>query len=226
MKKNINLFCIGILLFTFFSCNNPQTEATSQTDSTKVGTTDFTGKSGSFIDARDNHSYKWVRIGNHVWMAENLSYKASSGCWAYGNDQNNVKTYGYLYDWETAKKVCPDGWHLPSDDEWSTLTNNLGIDVAGGKLKESGTSHWENPNTGANNETGFTALPGGRRDNPDESFTGIGSVGVWWSSTECAGDERETENHAWHYLMMNLLGNVYRDGSVQSTGYSVRCIKD
>ena len=71
-------------------------------------------------------------------MAENLAYEASEGCWAYDNNKNNVRKYGYIYDWETAKNVCPDGWHLPSDKEWFELTEYLGgLNVAGGKLRRS-----------------------------------------------------------------------------------------
>ncbi|OQY03821.1 MAG: hypothetical protein B6I20_04280 [Bacteroidetes bacterium 4572_117] len=77
-------------------------------------------------DSRDGKQYKTVEIGNQVWMAENLAYKASSGCWAYDNDQSNVTKYGYLYNWQTAKTVCPTGWHLPTKSEFETLLNNYG----------------------------------------------------------------------------------------------------
>ena len=87
-------------------------------------------------------------------MAENLAYKASSGCWAYNNDQNNVAKYGYLYNWETAKVVCPAGWHLPTNDEWTTLENYLGGEaVAGNKLKSA--TGWD-----GTNESGFSAFLG------------------------------------------------------------------
>lgn len=229
MKNTLMLISMFLILSNLFS----QEEVKLKDGKTIIVYSNGTWKyktdiptGNTFTDSRDGHVYKTVTIGSQIWMAENLAFKASSGCWAYSNDQNNVSTYGYLYNWETAKMVCPAGWHLPSDDEWSTLTNYLGFEISGGKLKETGTTHWESPNTGANNETGFTALPGGRRDDPDKSFTGIGSVGVWWTSTECPGDEREKEKQAWHRLVMSVLSNVYRDWSVQSTGYSVRCVKD
>ncbi|MGA2184793.1 MAG: FISUMP domain-containing protein [Bryobacteraceae bacterium] len=169
--------------------------------------TNTTKNRGTFIDDRDGHVYKWVRIGNQRWMAENLAYMPHvsppgeregtvyssgygiwsgvsyvtppnepgqiAGIWVYrynGNNDNvaeakctvEYKTYGCLYDWGTAFKVVPKGWHLPTDEEWLILSDYLGdSDIAGGKLKEVGTSHWRNPNTNATNEVGFSGLPGG-----------------------------------------------------------------
>ena len=82
---------------------------------------DKTSNTGTFTDQRDSTQYNRVKIGNQVWMAENLVFKADSGCWAYDNDSSNISKYGYLYDWETAKKVCPSGWHLPTKTEYETL---------------------------------------------------------------------------------------------------------
>ncbi len=145
--------------------------------------------SGTFTDSRDGKTYKTVKIGTQTWMAENLAYKASSGCSAYNNDQNNVATYGYLYTWEAAKTVCPAGWHLPTDAEWTTLTDYLynfstlgGEDVAGGKMKEAGTTHWASPNTGATNSSGFTALPAG--GSSDGTIGYLGADAHFWSATE------------------------------------------
>lgn len=171
-----------------------------------------------FTDPRDGNHYNVVKIGNQVWMAENLKYLPSvvgSGTgsltipyyYVYGYNGTDVAaakgtanytTYGVLYNWPAAmagsassaanpsgvQGVCPTGWHLPSDAEWTQLTDYLGGEgVAGGKLKEAGTAHWQSPNTGATNETGFTALPGGYRYD-DGSFDGIGDGGFWWSATE------------------------------------------
>ena len=115
-------------------------------------------KASQLTDKRDGKTYKTVKIGTQEWMAENLAYKPSSGnYWAYDDDNSNVAKYGYLYDWETAKKVCPSGWHLPSDEEWTTLTDYLGgEDVAGTKMKS--TSGWKEDGNGTN-ESGFSALP-------------------------------------------------------------------
>ena len=176
-------------------------------------------ETGTFKDKRDGKKYKTVKIGTQTWMAENLAYKAESGCWVYDNNEGSVATYGYLYDWEAAKKSCPKGWHLPSDAEWTTLTTYLGEDVAGGKLKS--TSTWTSPNTGANNSSGFSALPGGSRYLPGV-FNGIGKFGSWWSSTE----------YSITYLAYSLV--VYSEFSIvesypnaaKSSGLSVRCLKN
>ena len=179
-------------------------------------------ETGTFTDPRDGKVYKTVKIGTQTWFAENLAYKASKGCWAYNNDTNNVKTYGYLYDWKAAKTSCPTGWHLPSDDEWTTLVTYLGgANVAGGKLKEIGTTHWDKPNTGATNESGFTALPGGYRypDSPNEN---LGYSGYWWSSTE----QVNSYGDYWFRNIASRFNAVYRYDRGGKSAYSVRCIKD
>lgn len=188
---------------------------------------DNNGSSGNtFTDPRDGKVYQTVIIGNQKWMAENLAYAPSSGnYWAYDNDDANVETYGYLYDWETACDVCPDGWHLPSHAEWTELTDYLGgRSVAGDKLKETGTTHWEAPNEGATNETGFTALPGGFR-NTNGSFHGIGRYGFWWTATEYSPPD------AWNAWNRNIFAHdskVHRKGAnvEKELGHSVRCLRD
>jgi len=175
-------------------------------------------KEGSFTDSRDGHIYKTIKIGNQTWMAENLAYKASDGCWTYDNNENNVAKYGYLYNWETAKKICPAGWHLPSDDEWNILINFLGgDDKAGGKLKS--TNGWTSPNTRATNESGFTALPGGYRY-PDGTFYYVGNYGSWWSST--AYDA----SYAWYRGLYYGNATVGRSIYGKADGFSVRCVRD
>jgi uncharacterized protein (TIGR02145 family) len=140
--------------------------------------------SGTFIDPRDSHTYKTIKIASQIWMAENLVYKTEEdGCWAYDDNLNNVEKYGYLYKWQTAKNVCPSGWRLPSDNDWASLISFLGGEsIAGGKLKETGTTNWKNPNDGATNETGFNALPAGDRVFYGP-YTNVGTQGQWWSSS-------------------------------------------
>lgn len=179
---------------------------------------------GSFTDPRDGKVYKTVVIGNQEWMAENLTYAPSSGDYgAYDNDNANAAIYGYLYNWQTALNVCPVGWHLPSDEEWTELTDYLGENT-GGKLKatgtiQAGTGLWHNPNTGATNETGFTALPGGgRRSNG--TFSHIGAGGHWWSATEYDTDI------AWRRYVLYDWSNVLRSSELKDLGFSVRCVRD
>lgn len=173
---------------------------------------------GTFTDSRDGKKYKTVKIGTQTWMAENLAYKATSGCRVYDNNENNVAIYGYLYDGATAKKVCPVGWHLPTDVEWKTLIDYLGGEsIAGGKMKEKGTSHWTSPNSGATNSSGFSALPGGAHYKIS-AFQTIGWHGGWW------GTANDDEYIKWS--LTNAESSVSENNDVEIDGFSVRCIKD
>ena len=215
------------------------------------------GETGSFTDTRDSHEYLWVKIGNQVWMAENLAYlpsvsPSSDGSYTdpyyyvYGYQGSSVSeakatsnytTYGVLYNWPAAmagassssanpsgvQGVCPDGWHLPSDVEWTELTDYLGgTSVAGGKLKETGTTHWNSPNTGATNSSGFTALPGsGRYTNGP--FTSLGRYATFWSATEYEYDS----SYAWSRRLYYTTSDVTRYANYRKYyGFSVRCTKD
>ncbi|MCX6320482.1 MAG: fibrobacter succinogenes major paralogous domain-containing protein [Bacteroidia bacterium] len=211
-------------------------------------TTLISGGSTTVTDI-DGNGYNTVTIGTQVWMAENLkTIKYNDGtaiplvtdgaawaalstpgyCW-YNNDAATYKaTYGALYNWFTVNtgKLCPTGWHVPSDTEWTTLTTYLGgTSVAGGKLKESGTAHWDSPNTGATNETGFTALPGGFRSysNPG-GFGDIGKNGSYWSSTDFTINGMSS---AWYQYMYYSYSWAYRYYSYyRREGFPVRCVKD
>lgn len=193
----------------------------------------------------DGNVYKIVTIDTQVWMAENLkttkyrngnligttsppTLKISTESspkyqWAYEGSESNVATYGRLYTWYAAtdsRNVCPTGWHLPTDAEWTTLTTYLGgASVAGGQLKETGTTHWQSPNTHATNSSVFTALPSGDRRN-DGPFYNIGDYGYWWSSTE-----RNT-NGAWVRYMTYDTSYVYSYYAYKTAGFSVRCLRD
>lgn len=172
-------------------------------------------------DSRDGKVYKTVKIGEQVWMAENIAYKPASGSyWSYNNNPNIAEIYGYLYNWETACDVCPKGWHLPSEDEWNTLINYLGgKEMAGGKLKETDTIHWNNPNLNATNESGFSALPGGFRFDNENYFT-YGYNAFFWSSTELYG------YLGYNIIISNDNAAVGNDDTNKEYGFSVRCIKD
>lgn len=168
-------------------------------------------------------SFPEVTIGTQTWKVKNLDVDDGlGGIYAYDNDESNVATYGRLYTWDAAMRVAAsiDGWHLPSDAEWTTLMDYLGgTSVAGGKLKEAGTEHWNSPNEGATNESGFTALPGGGRGD-DGTFYVIGSIGNWWSATEDGATD------AWNRTMNDDDSGVFRDDYVKEVGFSVRLIKD
>jgi uncharacterized protein (TIGR02145 family) len=198
---------------------------------------------GTMTD-QDGNVYKTVTIGTQTWMAENLrTTKYNNGTaiplvtdnkeWedlttgGYSNSQNtsnieNIATYGRLYNWYAINtgKLAPKGWHVPTDIELKTLTTFLGGgSYAGGKLKETGTLHWWSPNTGATNETGFTALPGGSRM-INGIFTNIRTTCYLWSATEC-----DTSN-AWVSEMTFHDSDVGRDIMSKKGGFSVRCVKD
>ena len=176
------------------------------------------GKYGTITDKRDGKTYKTVKIGNQEWMAENLAYKPSSGnYWAYDKDNTNVAKYGYLYDWNTAKKVCPTSWHLPSDRDWTVLTDHLGgHQVAGVKMKS--ISGWKDGGKGTN-ESGFNAFPGGYR-NSNGHFGTIGNLGYWWSSSE------NDAYSAWRRELNESSGYVNRLSNNKTYGFSVRCLRD
>jgi len=187
------------------------------------GTTDNPQEElGTFTDTRDNTTYTWIKIGNQTWMTENLAYKTSSNCVAYNNNENNVGIYGYLYSWETAQTVAPDGWHLPSQTEWQTLVDYLGgTSQAYNKLLESGTSHWESPNTGTN-ESNFTALPSGYYDQRDNTFNTLGHLTMFHSTTESSSNTTMA-------IGLILNPNYKKDlieGRPKMLWLPVRCVKD
>ncbi|MFH2144370.1 MAG: FISUMP domain-containing protein [Bacteroidota bacterium] len=169
------------------------------------------------LDTRDNQSYITVKIGNQWWMAENLNYQPSSGSY-YMLTNSTIYTHGYLYDWITACDVCPDGWHLPNDSNWYELVNYLGGDsIAAGKMKEEGTIHWWDPNTGATNESGFFALPIGHFYNHYDNY---GRAAQFWSSSESSSPSARM----WSLLYDNI--EVFSGTTTKDVMISVRCIKN
>jgi uncharacterized protein (TIGR02145 family) len=175
---------------------------------------------GTYTDTRDGKIYKTVTIGTQTWMAENLAYQTGKGCWAYQDDTSYVKTYGYLYDWETAIMACPNGWHLPNKEDWLILTDFLGgKNIAGGKLKEIGTKHWLKLNIGATDSYGFAALPGGNRYNYGKCFD-MRLYGRWWSASVT------NNNSALCFYLYFENSNIKWSSSNMTNGFSVRCIKN
>jgi uncharacterized protein (TIGR02145 family) len=194
----------------------------------------------TFTDSRDGKSYTAILISTQCWMKKNLNFgmkvdgtvnmsnNETIEKYCYDNTEANCDVYGGLYQWnemmqysttEGVQGICPAGWHLPSDAEISTLETYLGgLSVAGGKLKEAGTSHWQEPNTDATNSSDFTALPGGYRD-LEGGFVQLHWDGHLWSSTEDGSS-------AWKRKLYFDDGISYRYGDPKEYGFSVRCIKD
>ena len=200
---------------------------------------------GTMTD-QDGNTYKTIEIGTQTWMAENLRttryrngdsipnkitlHQWSTGwtdmCWSYDNDSSYSLIYGRLYSWfciRDERNISPSGWHVPTMDEWKILVTFLGgKNIAGGKLKEEGTAHWQGPNNGATNESGFTALPAGAHGDPDRAFDDGGCIGYFWSSTlilepmyQANGWGLQNDQKQFDSLAFQL-----------DLGFSVRCIKD
>jgi uncharacterized protein (TIGR02145 family) len=194
------------------------------------------------IDIEGN-TYKTIKIGDQLWMSENLrtthfndgadipltkdddswhNLKSSGYCW-YNNDEASFKDpYGAIYNGYTltSGKLCPAGWHVPSIDEWRVLRDFLGDSSnAGGKLKESGTAHWLSPNKGADNRTGFTALPACIRYF-ECTFASVLSFSGIWSASEVSDEEE------WYTGLHYAESGFITDHRNKKYGLSVRCLKD
>jgi uncharacterized protein (TIGR02145 family) len=215
----------------------------------------FTTVATTMTDIEGN-VYQVVIIGNQIWMAENLKVtryrngdvipnvtnnsewgNLTTGAYCnYDNNTSHVATYGRLYNWYTvddSRNIAPEGWHIPSDEEWKDLEMYLGMSQSeadtegargtdeGGKLKEAGTTHWVSPNTGATNESGFTALPHGHRTYHGEFFY-MGLNATFWTSDE------SNSNHApWYRNLNNNFSGIYRGTwGFKESGLSIRCLRD
>ena len=197
-------------------------------------------REGSVADI-DGNVYRTVFIGAQEWMAENLRttryrsgleiphptvndelVNATSGTWAnYDYDAANDETYGKLYNWyavTASEGLCPEGWHAPSEQEWSKMIEYLGgMDDAACKLKEKGTGYWDAPNTCANNRSGFTGLPGGYHD--PTGFVNLGKYGIFWSTGE-------TEDVGVFYSLWYNEASVFKLTQTKSNMISVRCLSN
>jgi uncharacterized protein (TIGR02145 family) len=196
-------------------------------------------------------TYSTIVLGNgQEWMGENIRTSnyangdtipnisdpsqwvvLTTGAWVYyDNDSQYENTYGKLYNWYAVsdpRNICPQGWRVPTETDWSTLINYLDPNAmgganfnnfAGGKMKSIGTQYWINPNTGASNESGFSGLPGGVFDSG--SFNSLGTYGNWWGATEVDFFD------AWYYNLYAFNDVVYKYHYVKQKGHSVRCIKN
>ncbi len=194
----------------------------------------------------DGYTYNTIIYGNgQEWMAENLRTTVYangdpipnvtdvnqwpsliSGAWAHYNDDSQYENpFGKLYNWYTVsdtRNVCPIGWHVPNDSDWTTLTSYFGgANISGGKMKVTGIQYWTSPNTGATNESGFSGLPGGYRTNYiSPAFLGFGNSGYWWSSTDLNSTNASIK------LLSSGNSSLYLSSNAKSYGHSVRCLKD
>jgi uncharacterized protein (TIGR02145 family) len=192
----------------------------------------------------DGNTYKTVKIGNQLWMAENLKVtkynngdiipnvkdnnswsNLTSGAWClYNNEAKHENPYGKLYNWYTVndpRGLCPAGFHIPSDSEWTILSTTVGGETAaGGQLKESGTTHWFSPNKGATNESGFTAIPGGTRDNGNGEYNGLENTAYIWTSKEFDKDNAWSRSFSYYY------SGIYSSYRNKHYGFSVRCVSN
>jgi uncharacterized protein (TIGR02145 family) len=234
-KKLINPFIVLGILLLMSSCKK---------DSNSVTYVDHTGEKGTVSDI-DGNVYATIGIGSQIWMAENLKVthyrdgsiipevqdnnlwkNLTSGAFcSYNNDAGISAGYGLLYNWSAVTNnisISPNGWHIPTIDEWDTLINKLGgKSTAGSLLKESGNAHWTSFNSDATNESGFSALPGGWRINMG-SFFYINERGFWWTKS----DDFLPGSFAYSYCLYNDSTNIVSLATIQNFGLSVRCVKN
>ena len=241
-RPNFVTESIGKTINLFATYNGVKAEFATRDDmDTDIEDDPVVDDGDTFTDARDGNVYKIVTIGNQTWMAENLKYlpavvgpgtglgffnREDPYYYVYGYNGTDVEAakatenyqiYGALYNWPAATAACPEGWHLPSNAEWNELMNYLGgKDEAGGKMKH--TDYWASPNEGATNESGFSGLPGGERNNLSQ-FDDISKWGSWWTSTSSG------KNANWWYVHFNH-ARLINESADQTFGKSVRCIKD
>jgi uncharacterized protein (TIGR02145 family) len=244
MKK---LLLICSVFFLMNSCKKAD-EKTTKADEKTTSVTDIDGNVYNTVTIGTQIWMAWnlkttkyndgTAIPN---VTDNTTWRAlTTGAYCdYDNNPVNSTTYGRLYNWYVVdnnaatkvtsnggKNICPTGWHMPSDAEWTTLTTFLGDSVAAGKLKETGTTHWASSNIGSTNETGFNALPGGYR-NSNGTYHYIVECVLWWSSTMSSPDDGPAAYQSpWYRDMFAYYTFVHRDRGLERSGLSVRCIKD
>ncbi|MCX6239241.1 MAG: fibrobacter succinogenes major paralogous domain-containing protein [Bacteroidia bacterium] len=234
MKNKSLLMTVAILIIAMSSVAQKTDTFTDKRD----GKTYKTVKIGTQTWMAENLKTTYYRDGSeipNITDKDSWSNLTTGAYCSYDNSTGNANTYGTLYNWYAIndnRELCPSGWHLPTDAEWKTLEMALGMSHTnadktswrgtdeGGKLKETGTTHWNSPNTGATNTNGFTALPGGYREY-DGTFKNIGSYGLWWSATET------NTTTVWDRALSYENTNMYRyNSSYKVAGFSVRCLKD
>ena len=240
------IIALGLTVLLTNSCKKDDISPISNNPTNGKTTAVFNnGLTYGTMSDQDGNVYKTITIGSQTWMAENLrttKYREGSTIpevtemetWdniidgAYCNYNNTkgadtISTYGRLYNWyavSDSRNLAPSGWHIASHNEWLQLTDYLGgLGEAGGKLKETVTTHWKAPNEKATNESGFTALPGGHR-HPNGNFSYIGSNGFWWCATV------GVTNDAWSRIISYNTSDILDLKYEKEWGFYVRCVKD
>ena len=212
LKINVIVICT---LFFYVSCDDDKEDNTETI-------IEQCGESSTFTDVRDGKIYDIVKIGTQCWFAENLNYE-SEGSWCYNDNSNNCNnSYGRFYTWDDALISCPPGWHLPTNEEWEVLANFLGgVNLCGLKMKQAGTSTWVDPISDATNESGFTAIPGGSRNNGG-LYDRRGKDAYFWTNSPSS---QNTNFATYRGLSGNdsILGEYTHP---KNYGFSVRCVKD
>lgn len=238
MKRKLSIYSFILMSFVLLNwgCSKSDDNTTPAKTPTPATITDI-----------DGNVYHTVTIGSQVWLKENLKVSryrngdsipnitnstiwnnlSTGACCSYDNSTTMLNTYGYLYNWFAvidSRKICPLGWHVPTLAEVNTLDEYLGSsnNNNGGKLKETGLTHWAIPNGGATNSTGFTALPGGRRFLVANGFFGLGNEGNWWTSSQ----DVFSSDEASYFTIDYFQGYLAQLGFNKKYGISVRCIKD
>lgn len=195
-----------------------------------LGQVCFSQETGVFIDKRDHQSYKTIQIGTQTWMAQNLNF-SGEGSWCYDDSAFNCDKYGRLYTWEAALKSCPDHWHLPSNEEWTSLELFLGMtpeevkiwlmrgDGEGTMLKNETEWEMENGEKLGYNSSGFNALPAGFLNVHNGKYTDLGKRASWWSSTP-------SDQYAIRRTLFYNKTGIDKDPATRTLGFSVRCIQN
>ncbi len=174
-------------------------------------------ETSTFTDPRDGKTYKIVKIGDQWWFAENLNYECENS-WQYNDDKAKSDVYGRFYTWESAQTACPEGWHIPTNEEWDAMISAIGGETEAAIKLKSTTGDWQNSDNGGDNSIGFNAIPAGFRD-LDGSFTDIGMIAAFWTGTD-------NGNVAWRRYLIFDRGVISRGNDNKNFGYSIRCVKD
>ena len=242
-KLNI-LLILSIPIITNFACKKDPASSNDDLSITDIDGNTYTSVIISNQEwMAENLKVTHYRNGDAIpEVTDNSQWtNLSNGAYCVHNYFDDIETYGLLYNWyavNDSRNIAPTGWHVPTDEELKQLEIYLGMSQAeadnfgwrgtdaGGKLKEEGTTHWMEPNTGATNEAGFSVLPGGYRSYDNGTFANIGYKAYFWSSTEADSNVWGSEIGVWSRILSYSQSAIYRNEYSKQDGFSVRCVKD